>query len=215
MRVKTRLLQLLWVFFLFFWTLVVLILVWGSLRHFAPWKAPSIFLQSRTEHYAYFLPALYLHIFSSPLVLLLGSWSLWPALRSYSSRLHRLLGKSYDLLILLGAAPSGFVMAFLALGGWAGRLCFLLLSFLWAGMTWRAWRLAVQGNWEGHQAFMWRSFALTTSAFFLRFFSFLGAYYWQLQGADVYVLFAWGSWLFPLILVELLLRYRKRASTVL
>lgn len=213
MQVRWKLQQLLWILFLLFWMLVALLLAWGSIRHFAPWRAPSVFLQSRQAHYSYFLPALYLHIFSCPLILLLGSWSLWPPLRTYSARAHRFLGKGYVLLILLLGAPSGFVMAFLALGGGAGVLCFLILSLLWAWTTWHAWRAAIQGNWNQHQAFMWRSFALGTSAFFLRFFSFLGAYYGEWRGPAVYVLFAWASWLFPLTIVELYLRYQAPLSS--
>lgn len=209
MQVRAGLYQLWCGMVVVFWVAIAALIAWSSARHFSPWEAPSVFLQSRQAHYTYFLPALYVHIFSSPLVLILGSCSLWPALRQFSPVSHRLLGKSYVVLVLAMAAPSGFIMAFLALGGWAGILCFVVLSLLWAGMTWQAWRAALQRRWKAHQAFMWRSFALTTSAFFLRFFSFVGAYCWQWRGPTVYVGLAWASWLVPLLLVELGLLVRR------
>ncbi|MFK7798977.1 MAG: DUF2306 domain-containing protein [Aureispira sp.] len=209
-QVIMRVRQLLWLFFVFFWLGIAIIIAWSSWRHFAPWEAPSIFLQDKQDAYFYFLPALYAHVFSSPMVLLLGSCCLWPALRRYSIRLHQWLGKAYVGLLLLLAAPSGFVMAFWALGGWAGQLCFVILSLLWMGVTWLAWKAAIGGNYAQHRVWMWRSFALTTAAFFLRFFSFLGAYFWHWRGPDVYIGLAWASWLFPLLVVELFLQVSKR-----
>ncbi len=203
MRVKRLLSNFSWGILVGWVLLIAGLLAWGGSRHFSPWEAPSAFVYARRAHYAYFLPALYLHVLSSPVVLVLGILGLWPWWRQTSQRWHRRLGKVYVGLILGVAAPSGLVMAFFAGGGWLGVSCFLLLSLLWAWTTWKAWRLAVEGDWAGHRLFMWRSFALASSAFFLRLLSFLGVYFLQWQGPMVYVGWAWCSWLLPLGLVEM------------
>lgn len=195
-----------------FWIGIALLIALVSGRHFSPWEAPSVFLQHRQEHYWLFLPALYIHIITAPLALIFGALSNWSALRNRVPKLHASLGKGYVLLVLLGAAPSGWVMAFWALGGWLGQLCFLLLSCWWGVFTWKGWQMALQQNWQRHQLFMWRSFALCTSAFWLRFFSFLGVYFWGWKGAEAYLVAAWLSWLFPLGVVEIILYFNSLTS---
>jgi uncharacterized membrane protein len=151
----------------------------------------------------------YTHIISSIFVLLTGILQfVRPLLRLYP-HLHRLLGKVYVGCILLLSAPSGFVMALYASGGFWAKLSFSLVSVLWWCYTWQAYRLAVKGNIKQHRHYMYRSFALTLSAITLR------SYMWvlpafaslhHLHGKEMYVLVSWLSWVPNLLLAELLIR---------
>ena len=153
-----------------------------------------------------YLPAFYVHITSATLVAFLGLFQFSRWLRQKAPGLHRGIGKGYVLLTLALAAPSGFVMAWFATGGFWGILCFLLLAVGWWTFTFLAWRKVVRGDLNAHRKWMIRSYALTVAALLLRFYLALSSNLMQDHGPDVYVLLAWASWVPNLIVVEVTFR---------
>jgi hypothetical protein len=159
--------------------------------------------------------AFYTHISSSLFVLLFGIFQFPGKILLDRPKLHRSLGKAYVLLVLLVSAPSGLIMAFYANGGLPAKASFAIISILWWYFTFMAYRCVLKRNFDRHQAFMYRSYALTLSAITLRTYVLVLPYFFHIKGKDLYVLVAWLSWIPNLIIAEWLIRRSTRISEVL
>lgn len=155
---------------------------------------------------AWFRFGFFLHVFGAVPVVFIG-WLQFSdgLLRDYRAW-HRGLGKVYVGLVLLAAAPGGFLIGLGAAGGLAGKACFVVMSLLWAFYTGRAWyRIHKRRDIAGHQADMRRSYALTFAAITLRIWMYLigGLLAWRTPAA--YALCAWLCWVPNLLFVEVFL----------
>jgi hypothetical protein len=125
---KTRSIAL-WIFLtsIFSWLMFRIIFPYSS------WEWDVDFLQTKQFiiHLDHYRISFYAHIFSSLVILVSGSFLFVDALLKNWPSAHRTLGKLYVALLLLVAAPSGFVMAFYANGGWMAKTSFLILTPLW------------------------------------------------------------------------------------
>lgn len=206
--------------------LALLLLAWLTLLmlqislSYWPWQDDTGFLILKQDvvHVPLWRLAFQLHVATSCLVLLAGFTQFWPWLRRTSPHWHRRFGYLYVVGVLGLAAPTGLVLALYASGGWTTQLCFVLLGVAWVGCTVLALRRAQQRQWQAHQAWMIRSYALTLAALSLRTWK-LGLYeiapYWDwLTPRHIYQLEAWLGWLVNLLIAEwLIYRLVKRTNT--
>lgn len=158
-------------------------------------------------HIDYWRISFYVHIFSSPLVILTGLFQFNRWLIHRKPAVHRLLGKVYIAVVLFISGPAALIMSFYANGNLATKASFILLSFCWIVFTWLGYRKIRLGQTGQHARFMLWSYALTLSAVTLRFY----AYLLDVSGTNIspitaYLLIAWGSWIPNLLLAELLYR---------
>ena len=167
----------------------------------------------RIKSYALQFPwwevAFYVHVFTSTFLLLAGFTQFSSKILKRQPTLHRWMGRSYVILILVLSGPAGFVMGLLANGGIWSRTAFVLLALLWWWTTWQAWRTIRRGDIEKHRAFMYRSFALTLSAITLRAWKYLIVLFFAPPPMDVYRMVAWLGWIPNLLLAEWLIRRKK------
>ena len=122
-------------------------------------------------HYAT-LPAvfqyvLYAHIGFAAIALLTGPAQFATALRARFTRLHRGLGRIYLGSVLLAGA-AGFVLSFVNEAGFVGFFGFGALAVLWVFTAVKAYRSVRARDFQSHQAWMIRNFALTYAAVMLR-----------------------------------------------
>jgi hypothetical protein len=144
------------------------------------------FLKGKEAAFGWYAYCFYPHIFAGPMALFLGIAQLWGKKRG---RWHRWLGYGYVGVVLGLAAPAGLVMAWLAMGGWWGKIGFALMALLWAYFTAKAFHR----DRRQHEAYMIRSFIMAYSAVWLRIFSFLmHEYGWPPH--PYYAISAWLSW---------------------
>lgn len=149
----------------------------------------------------------YLHITSSLIVLASGTGQFSKYVLQNYPRWHRCLGKTYVLLILTIAAPTGLVMAFYANGAWLGQMAFVLQAIFWWCFTLLAFAKIRKGDLPAHGKWMFRSFAMSLSAVSLRAFIFIIGYLEiPLSYDQSYLLVAWLSWTFNLVLAEILIQ---------
>lgn len=160
----------------------------------------------------YYPSAFFLHVFSSIFVLFTGMTQFSNRIRVNYPTVHRFMGKTYVFLILLAAAPSGWIIGYHANGGIFAQIGFMLLAILWFFFTFQAFRYAKKRNFEKHRKFMMRSFALTLSAITLRLLKFGIAHLWELPPMDITRIIAWGGWIVNLGLVELSLIRQRSAN---
>lgn len=147
----------------------------------------------------------YGHITFSIFVLLLGGFQFSNYLRVKYRNVHRNIGKIYVFLVLLVTAPSGFIMGIYANGGLYSKISFMILSTLWWWFTFQSYRKIRNGNVQAHEAYMYRSYALTLSAITFRLLVLILPTFVHLSGAPMYTLVAWLSWVPNLLVAELLI----------
>lgn len=111
--------------------------------------------------------AFYIHIVSAGLALLIGSFQFSRTLRRRAPRLHRWIGRSYVIAVIIGGI-SAFVMSFFSSVALLGFFGFGTLAVLWIWTTYRGYRSARDRDFAAHQAWMIRSYALTYAAPTLR-----------------------------------------------
>lgn len=194
------------------WIILALVILYGSwlmLRLSIPYttfERYTDFLRTkqRVYHLLHWRVSFYVHVFISTLVLVAGMFQFSKWLMLHKPALHRMLGKTYILIILIFSAPSGFVMGIYANGGIAGRISFVLLSVLWFVFTLLGWLYAKKRQWKEHLLWMMRSYALTLSALTLRLFTLIiGVMHFNITPFKAYIIVAWTSWTINLIVAEI------------
>ena len=124
------------------------------------------------------------------------------------SRAHKAIGLIYMVSVVVFAAPSGFFMAFYAIGGFWSTINFILLSALWLFFTVKAFLHIKHQRVADHRKFMIRSFILANSAIMIRLLSFINNHYQIMDPVTGYVIIVWLSWLPALLFYELSLSSR-------
>src|SRR5215469_15819854 len=107
------------------------------------------------------------HAIVAPLALLLGPFQFFPGLRGRHPRVHRWMGRTYLLGVLVGGSAALATAPF-ASGGPVASLGFGLLAVAWLGVTFAGWRAAVARNFARHRVLMRFSYAMTFAAVTLR-----------------------------------------------
>jgi hypothetical protein len=183
---------------------------------YIPMQTDVAFLQLKQSyiHITEWRAAFFVHVFSSLFVLLAGftQFSKWLLLNR--PRLHRVIGYSYVINVLMITGPAGLLMSFYANGGISSRIAFVMLSVLWILFTGIALYKAVKRKFKAHRIYMIRSYALTLSAVTLRIWKVLLAYFTGLPPMDRYRIIAWLGWTLNLLVAELIIYYyiKKRGS---
>ncbi|MBO1752877.1 DUF2306 domain-containing protein [Actinotalea sp. BY-33] len=114
-----------------------------------------------------FQGALYVHIVTASVALLLGPLQFVAALRRRALGLHRAVGRVYMFSVGLGGLSS-LVLLPVNSAGFVGAFGFGALAVLWLLTGLRALRAVRSGDLAGHQAWMIRNYALTFAAVMLR-----------------------------------------------
>lgn len=154
----------------------------------------------------------YVHVFTSPLVIIAGLLQFNRYVLKKSPRIHHFSGYIYVIVVLLITGPAAFVMSLYANGGYTAQFSFVTLSSLWLLFTFIAYRKIRNGNIESHVKWNLRSYALTLSAVTLRFYAYLfDVFNVDLGPRETYIVIAYMSWIPNLLFVELLifLKYPK------
>ncbi|MBK8565665.1 MAG: DUF2306 domain-containing protein [Saprospiraceae bacterium] len=189
------------------WPLAILFFSYQFILIIAPytsWKWDVDFLITKQHiiHLDYYRAAFYAHIFSSMFVLASGVFLFPKYVLHKWPKLHRYAGRIYVGLLLLVSAPSGFIMAFHANGGWAAQASFFILTPLWWWVTWKGFDTARKRQFAKHKSWMLRSYALTLSAVSLRVYQLLLGQFFYLDPVVQYVLVSWAAWVGNLVFAE-------------
>lgn len=155
------------------------------------------------------------HIITGVITFFVGPWQFIPWIRRKDINLHRLMGKTYVLCVLV-SAPTGLIISFktdlvLATAGTAVQ------CVLWFWFTWLAYQNIRAKRIAQHQRWMMRSYALVLAAPMLRIFIVLFETVTQVSYAThfdfLYPLFVWLSFL-PLGAAEIFIRTRPVQTPV-
>jgi len=177
------------------------------------WRFMALGVEASMEFVAYHAIerrwAFFAHVTLAPVALMLMPFQFWQGLRARRPQVHRWIGRSYGVAILLSGV-GGLLMALGTQAGPVAGLGFGALALLWLGSTGYGISLARQGRIEAHQRWMIRSAALTFAAVTLRLY--LPLLFATLGPVTGYTLVAWLCWVPNMIVAEWLL-WRRRPAT--
>lgn len=179
---------------------------------YIPMGTDTAFLNIKQDYVSipWYLPAFYVHVFTALFALPAGFTQFSKYVLKYWPKVHRFNGRAYVISILFFGAPSGFIIGVYANGGLYSRISFCLLAVLWTWFTAMAWKTALQGKFQAHKRFMYRSFALTLSAITLRAWKYLFTTVLHMRPMDTYKLVAWLGWTLNLIIIEIIISKPKQ-----
>lgn len=165
-------------------------------------------------HNSYWHFALYTHIVSSSICILLGAFQFSRTLQNGFTNLHRLFGVLYWIAVLCFAAPSALYMAMFANGGFWAKISFTITAILWFVFTLYAIIAIKRNQIVNHQNHMIRSYALTLTAVTLRLLALVLPFVIHLSAKQSYTLIAWLSWIPNLIIAELIIKLNTPTKAV-
>ncbi len=172
--------------------------------------APEVRPPFLRERAAMMPAAVYLHLAGGAVAMALGPFQFSAALRARRLDLHRWLGRTYLVAVLLGSC-SGFVLATVSQGGLVAHLGFGTLAVLWLATAARGYQLIRRGDDVSHRRWMIRNYALTFAAVTLRIYLPL-ALLSGVSFAVAYPAIAWLCWVPNLIVLERWIRQGQRQT---
>lgn len=155
--------------------------------------------------------ALYTHILTAALPLVIGPFMFVKKLRNRYITLHRNVGKVYIIMIFISSLV-GIYLSFYAHGGFLAKLGFLFLDFAWLYTTFKAYKYILKKQLAQHEEWMYRSYAVTFSALTFRVWSAIIGYSLDNFTAG-YVAAIWLSWVGNLVVIELWIRFKLHRGT--
>ncbi|MEQ1492228.1 MAG: DUF2306 domain-containing protein [Terricaulis sp.] len=152
---------------------------------------------------------LQVHIAAAGVALLLGPFQFLRTIRTKAPALHRWIGRGYVAACFAGGIAGGAIAMYSASGpiAGAGFLSLAVLSLLCTGLALRA---AFRRDFQRHERWMIRSFALTFAAVTLRLYLPIGITLNHGEFALPYTIIAWLSWVPNLLIAEAWLASRRR-----
>jgi uncharacterized membrane protein len=157
---------------------------------------------------------LQIHIAASAVALLLGPFQFLTTIRRRAPSLHRWNGRFYLAACFAGGSAGGAIAMYSSSGAIAGA-GFLSLAMLWLLFSGLALNAALQRNFQAHERWMIRSFALTFAAVTLRIYLPIGIALNEGEFVLPYTIIAWLSWVPNLMVAEIWLALRRpRTATV-
>jgi len=166
----------------------------------------SLFLEGRENRFwGTYCVFFYIHILTSPLVLLSGLILPFERIRMRHGKLHRNLGRIHVFTILICLVPSGMAMSAEAFAGWRAGLSFFVLSLL-TGTCAVLGVLQARRRWfDSHRRWMVRCYVLLCSAVVLRMISGAASVIGFEDPETAYCVAAWTSWIVPVAICEIVL----------
>lgn len=163
-------------------------------------------------HHPIWRTAFYIHIFGGMLAIVLGPLQFISFIRQRFAKAHKTIGKVYITAILFIGAPTGLYMAMYANGGFYASIGFVLMSVLWFYTTWMGIQTIRKKQIDAHVQWMIRSYAITFSAVSLRLWVPALSLFSNFSSLQIIILTAWISWLFNLIIAELIIKHKLKTK---
>jgi hypothetical protein len=145
------------------------------------------------------------HISAGGGALILGIIQFWPKLRSYSWKLHRIIGVLYLLAILVSSIGAMILASTTAYElGWAYAFSLQIWAGVWISSTFIAYYTALKKRYKQHQDWMTRSY-IVTIAFLISGLAFKSPIIQQLGNiVEIFPSLIWMGWAVPLYVYEII-----------
>ena len=189
------------------WSLALYFIYTNALRYFNP------NFEIYTPDFSPFAPFIVIHVAGGIVAILLGPLQFFGSLRRSKPRLHRFIGKTYLITVLISAISAVYLAVFDNLmrkgdfGFGTGALGMAAAWFITAGMAYWAIR---NRNFVQHREWMVRSYVVTSNfvIFRLMFYGLMGMESFPFKD-ELGGVTAWASWSVPLLITEWILQAKK------
>jgi hypothetical protein len=164
---------------------------------------------SETSKSTIYQIAFYIHIITSPFLILNGLILISKSIRNRWLTFHRIAGYIQIFTVLFLLMPTSIVMSNHAYTGWKAGASFFILSLATSCVTFIGMIYAIKRQISKHRIWMTRSFILLSSAISLRIFSGSLSLFPINDYESAYIVAAWASWLIPSLTYEIILTVKK------
>lgn len=150
------------------------------------------------------------HLSGGLIALAVGAWQMNARLRYRVIELHRWMGRTYVVAVLVGGLGA-LRMAVVSEEGWITHVGFGLLALLWLFTTVRGYFAIRSLDETRHRGWMIRSYSLTLAAVTLRIYLPLSLAF-GVSFTSAYQMISWMCWVPNIILAEWLIRRTVRSG---
>ena len=192
--------------------LLALLLIRNSLFYFNG-KTDHLFLRSKQDlvNNSIWRASFYMHVAGSIICLLTGIFQFSDKILKKKKHIHKLLGKTYVLSVLLLAWPGGQFMSLFANGGLLGIIPFFVLSVLWGYSTYKGYTYIKKKDQVCHSAWMIRSYAYAATAVTFRTYFIILRYFLDVDPLISGIIGQWLSLFGNCLVAEFIVRnYKKK-----
>lgn len=168
-------------------------------------------VESYGEYYWGKRIALAMHLFGATIALATGLPQFWMGFRNRYMSLHRWTGRFYVAGVLIGSI-GGFLMATAReqILGFGFAFALFALGIAWVVTTGAAYVAILNRRYKLHKEWMIRSYIVTLAFVTFRVLSDYVPYRaWSLDPAQYLTAMMWSCWVFPLLIAEVVLQFRK------
>jgi uncharacterized membrane protein len=113
-----------------------------------------------------YYPALFIHIGVATIAVIIGLFQFLPQIRAKRIDIHRFLGRTYMLCILVSGLTATYVVFFTE--RFDEQIAFATLDVLWLFTAWKAYRAIRRKQIAQHRLWIVRNYAVTLAAIFAR-----------------------------------------------
>ncbi|HVV55800.1 MAG TPA: DUF2306 domain-containing protein [Mucilaginibacter sp.] len=167
------------------------------------WASKSAQLIANTAWHT----AFYMHITFGGIAMLTGWTQFSSRIRNNYLNLHRTLGKTYVVSVMLSSL-AGFYIALFATGGITCTLGFGLLAASWFFTVTKAYTSILKKQYKQHENWMIRNYALTFAAVTLRVYLPFSQALMHIDFITAYRVISWLCWIPNLIIAEIIVSKR-------
>jgi hypothetical protein len=157
---------------------------------------------------------LLMHISGGMTALLTGPWQFWTGFRMRYAQLHRWTGRVFLCGVAVGSIGA-FRLVFGTTFGWAFGVGLFGLALSWVTTAGMAYYAILHGRVAIHKEWMVRAYVVTFAFVTFRIITDYGPTSHLKPEADLAVTAAWASWVFPLLVTEVILQLRRMHTAVL
>ena len=151
------------------------------------------------------------HVSGGILALLIGPFQFWNAFRTKYLKTHRWLGRIYLIAILIGSISSTSLAWTSALAiHWTWAIVLQALAIPWFITAFMAYRAIRKRRVQQHKEWMIRSYVVTFAFVSFRWLVDLPLLVELGNFIEIGPTVAWVSWVFPLLITEIILQWNKK-----
>ena len=178
--------------------------------YFVATYVPQYMVLTEESYTPYFWPRvswLFPHVLAGVVAITIGPLQLWARIRNGYRKFHRVAGRTYVAMVLLGSFAA-IGLSLTASFSLAYRSGLFFLAFTWLGTTGMAFTAIRRRNFTQHREWMIRSYVVTFAFVTFRVFQDFMADAGIASADETRATLAWACWAVPLLITEMVLQSR-------
>ncbi len=180
------------------------------IAYFVLTYVPRFFVFTEASYTPYFwsrVSWIFPHVLAGVVAITIGPMQLWAGIRNRYRKFHRVAGRTYVLMVLLGSFAA-FALSLTASFSLAYRSGLFFLAVAWLATTGMAFTAIRRRNFTQHRQWMIRSYVVTFAFVTFRVGQDVMAATGIATLDETRATMAWASWAVPLLITEMVFQSR-------